>query len=85
MERVGTIGRPHISGRRSLLQTAVSAPLIRVTRLMHDLQNRPVQHLTAYVSRERSRVLMDISSARIDTLSAGHIAHDPKFPAPRRN
>jgi GntR family transcriptional regulator len=69
--------------RASMLRTAVSAPLIRLTRLLHDLQNRPVLHLTAYVSPERSRVLMDISSAMIDTLSAGHIAHDPKFLAPR--
>jgi len=43
-----------------------------------------VQHLTAYVSPERSRILMDISSDKIDTLSAGHIAHDPKFLEPRR-
>ena len=71
--------------RAALLQTAVSAPLIRVTRLMHDLQNNPVEHLTAYASPERSRILMDISSDKIDTLSAGHIAHDPKFLAPRRN
>lgn len=65
--------------RASLLQTAVSTPLIRLTRLMHDRQDRPVQHLTTYVSPERSRILMDISSDKIDTLSAGHIAHDPKF------
>jgi GntR family transcriptional regulator len=71
--------------RAALLQTAVSAPLIRVTRLMHDLQNNPVEHLTAYASPERSRILMDISSDKIDTLSAGHIAHDPKFLTPRRN
>jgi GntR family transcriptional regulator len=65
--------------RAALLQTAVSAPLLRMTRLMHDLQSQPVQHLTAYVSPERSRILMDISSDKIDTLSAGHVAHDPRF------
>jgi GntR family transcriptional regulator len=70
--------------RASLLQTAVSAPLIRLTRLMHDLKNRPVQHLTAYVCPERSRILMDIASDAIDTPSAGHIAHDPKYLAPER-
>jgi GntR family transcriptional regulator len=69
--------------RASLLQTPVSAPLIRLTRLLHDRHDRPVQHLTAYLSPERSRVLMDISSEKIDTLSAGHIAHDPKYVAPR--
>src|SRR6185503_12405696 len=30
--------------RASLLQTAVSAPLIRLTRLIRDVGNRPVQH-----------------------------------------
>ena len=69
--------------RASLLQTAVSAPLIRLTRLIRDVGNRPVQHLTIHVSPERSRVLMDISSDQTDTLSAGHIAHDPKYLAPR--
>jgi GntR family transcriptional regulator len=70
--------------RAALLRTAVSAPLIRLTRLMHDLQDKPVVHLTAYASPERSRILMDISSDKIDTLSAGHIAHDPQFLGPRR-
>jgi GntR family transcriptional regulator len=68
--------------RASLLQTAVSAPLIRLTRLLHDRADRPVQHLTAYMSPERSRILMDIASDSIDTLRAGHIAHDPKFLKP---
>lgn len=70
--------------RASLLQTAVSAPLIRLTRLMHDQQNRPVQHLTTHLSPERSRILMDIATDTIDTPAAGHIAHDPKFLAPRK-
>lgn len=65
--------------RASLLNTKVSSPLIRMTRLMHDQQNRPVQHLTAVMTPERSRVLMDISSDKINTLSAGHVAHDPRY------
>lgn len=65
--------------RASVLRTAVSAPLIRMTRLMYDPKDRPVQHLTAYMVPERSRILMDISSDKIDTLSAGHVAHDPRF------
>lgn len=71
--------------RASLLQTPVSAPLVRLTRLLHDRSDRPVQHLTAYLSPERSRILMDISSEQIDTLSAGHVAHDPKYLAPRNS
>lgn len=62
--------------RASLLQTAVSAPLIRLTRLLYDPDDRPLQHLTIHLSPERSRIVMDIASEQIDTLSAGHIAHD---------
>ena len=65
--------------RASVLQTTVSAPLIRMTRLMYDPKDQPVQHLTAYMVPERSRILMDISSDKIDTLSAGHIAHDLRY------
>lgn len=65
--------------RASFLGTPISAPLIRLTRLLHDVDDRPVQHLTAYLSPDRSRVLMEIAGDQIDTLSAGHIAHDPKF------
>lgn len=65
--------------RAALLKTRVSSPLIRLTRLLHDQQNRPIQHLTVTVTPERSRVLMDISSDKINTLSAGHIAHDPRY------
>lgn len=69
----------------SLLQTAVSAPLIRMTRLTHDRQDRPVLHLTVHLSPERSRIVMDISAEQIDTLGAGHIVHDPELLAtPRR-
>ncbi len=65
--------------RAAVLKTAVNAPLIRMTRSMYDPADEPVQHLTAYMSPERTRVLMDISSDQIDTLSAGHIAHDLQF------
>ena len=69
--------------RASLLRTPVSAPLIRLTRLLHDRNDRPVQHLKVHVSPDRSRILMDISADQIDTLAAGHVAHDPKLLAPR--
>ena len=37
---------------------------------------RPVQHLTAYMAAERSRILMDIAGATVNTLSAGQIVLD---------
>ena len=69
--------------RAALLETGVSAPLIRMTRLMHDRQDRPILHLTVHLSPERSRILMDISAEQIDTLGAGHVVHDSSFLKPR--
>jgi len=66
------------------LQVPVSAPLIRLTRLLHDTEDRPVQHLTVTMTPERTRVLMDIKSDDINTLNAGHLAHDRRFLTKRR-
>jgi len=66
--------------RAGWLQTEVGSPLLKMVRLMHDLQSRPVQHLTVLLSPERSRILMDIPGASVNTLSAGQIVHD----VPRR-
>ena len=63
--------------KAALLNCEVSTALIRLTRLLHDRQRRPVQHLTAHLTPQRSRILMEIPSDAIDTLSAGHIVHDP--------
>lgn len=62
---------PH---RASLLETAVGSPLLKVARLMHDKDERPVQHLVALTPAERGRVLMEIHGDAINTLSAGYIA-----------
>lgn len=59
-----------------LLRAEVGVPLLRVTRLLYDEGGHPVQHLTAHVSPERSRILMDVSISEVNTLSAGHIFHD---------
>jgi GntR family transcriptional regulator len=65
--------------KAALLKCQVSAPLIRMTRLLHDRSGQPVQYLTAHMSPERSCVLMDIPGDAIDTLGAGHIAHEPSL------
>ena len=57
-----------------LLGTDVGAPLLRVTRLLHDNDKRPIQHLTAKVSPERTRMLMDLSASSIGSLGAGALA-----------
>lgn len=62
--------------RAAALQTDVGAPLLKVVRLIHDTQSRPVQHLTAVMPPEKGRIIMDISGEQINTLSAGYIFHD---------
>jgi GntR family transcriptional regulator len=50
-------------------------PLLKLVRLLHDLESRPVQHLVAVMPPERGRVLMDIKGDQVNTLSAGYIVH----------
>jgi len=54
----------------------VGAPVLTLTRLVHDLEERPVQYLTAYLSPERSRILMEIPGGKMNTLGGGQIVHD---------
>jgi GntR family transcriptional regulator len=57
------------------LQVDLGVPLLKVTRLLHDTEARPIQYLTAIFIPERSRLLMDIGAGDINTLSAGYIVH----------
>jgi GntR family transcriptional regulator len=69
-----------------LLQTELSAPLLKLTRLLYDTRQQPAQHLTVYVSPERSRILMDVSIEAVNTFAAGSFFHDVTHSAepPRR-
>lgn len=62
--------------RARLLMTDIGAPLLRLTRVLYDATQEPVQYLTIYLSPERSRILMEIPADQLDTLDAGHIEHD---------
>lgn len=63
--------------KAGLLECELSTALIRLTRFMHDRADRPVEHLTAHMTPQHSRILMEIPGSAIDSLSAGHILHDP--------
>lgn len=65
---------PH---RADLLQCELSTALIRMSRIMHDAGGRPVMYVTAHLTPQHSRILMEIPGDAIDTISAGHIVHDP--------
>lgn len=65
--------------RAELLQCELSTALIRMSRIMHDDAGRPVLYVTAHLTPEHSRILMEIPGEAIDTLSAGHIIHSPSL------
>jgi len=62
--------------RARLLRTETGAPVLRMVRLLHDLDSKPVQYLTVYLTPERSRILMDIPGDAINTLTTGYVVHD---------
>lgn len=72
-EITATVADPHRAG---LLHTEVGAPLLKLVRLMHDMDERPVLHLTAYMASERASILMEIAGATVNTLTAGQIVLD---------
>jgi GntR family transcriptional regulator len=63
--------------KAGLLNCEVGTALIRLTRLLHDREGRPVQYLLAHLTPQHSEIVMEIPADAINTMSAGHIAHDP--------
>jgi GntR family transcriptional regulator len=59
-----------------LLRTDIGAALLRINRLVYDTDDRPIEHLSIYLSPARSRIRMDIEPQDIDTAASGFIAHD---------
>lgn len=62
--------------RAGLMQTEVGIPLLKVVRVIHDPESRPVQFITVTMTPERSRILMDVAGDAVNTLSAGQFVHD---------
>jgi GntR family transcriptional regulator len=59
-----------------LMKTEVGMPLLKVVRVIHDQESRPVQYIVVTMTPERSRILMDIPGDAVNTLSAGQFVHD---------
>ncbi|MHC6226321.1 GntR family transcriptional regulator [Pseudomonas sp. X10] len=72
-----TVGDPH---RARLLHTEVGSPLLKMVRLMHDMDERPVLHLTIHMAAERASILMEIAGADVNTLAAGQVILDAPPP-----
>lgn len=62
--------------RAKLMQTEVGVPLLKIVRVLHDPDARPVQYITVTMTPERSRILMDIPGETVNTLSAGQFVHE---------
>jgi GntR family transcriptional regulator len=61
--------------RARLLGLAVGMPLLKMVRVMHDLDERPILHISIYLSPDHSRILMDIPAEAINTMTAGKVIH----------
>ena len=62
--------------RAGLLRIEVGAPLLKMVRLMHALDEQPVLHLTAYLVAERASIWMETDASTVNTLTAGQIVLD---------
>ncbi|MBW7970245.1 GntR family transcriptional regulator [Bradyrhizobium sp. BR 10289] len=72
-EFTAVIADPTLAGQ---MKVEVGAALLRLVRVMHDDKDRPILYLAAFLSSERSRILMDIPGDTVNTLTAGRIVHD---------
>lgn len=59
-----------------LMQTDVGVALLKIVRVIHDPDARPVEYITVTMTPERSRMLMDIPGETVNTLSGGHFVHE---------
>lgn len=74
VQEITAIAADALQARR--LQTELGGPLLKLVRVIYDLEQKPVQHLTAYMSPGHSRILMDIPGEAVNTLTAGQVVFD---------
>ena len=80
-ETSATLADPIIAAH---LAIPVGSPALRLVRLMHDADDRPLLHLTVHAAAERTRILMEIPASAVDTLPTGHLVHEVFPRAARR-
>ncbi len=64
---------PAVAGH---LGIEVNSPILRMARLVHDSQQKPIQYLVIRSSPQRSRMVMSIPGKHLDTIAAGYLVHD---------
>jgi GntR family transcriptional regulator len=62
------------------LHTEPGAPLLRLQRLVHARDGGPVEHLTVWLSPERSRIVTELQLNDVDSLRTGRVVHDREAP-----
>jgi GntR family transcriptional regulator len=70
---------PELAG---LLATEIGAPLLRITRMVYDQHNRPVEHVTVHLSPQRSRILLNVPTDSSQASLMSRIVHDVEPLAP---
>ncbi len=58
------------------LAVEANSPILRVTRLVHDSEQRPIQYLVIRSTPQRSRMVMSIPGKQLNSIGAGHLVHD---------
>lgn len=66
---------PADPAKAQVLRIGVGMPLLKLVRLMHDLDERPILHISIYLSPDHSRILMDIPANAVNTMTTGQIIH----------
>lgn len=60
----------------SMLGIELNSAVLRIERLLHDRQEKPIQFLVIRSTPARSRLLMDIAGKDLSTLGTGRLVHD---------
>lgn len=58
------------------LAVEINSPILRITRLVHDNEQRPIQHLVIRSTPQRSRMVMSVPGKQLNTIGTGHLVHD---------
>lgn len=61
--------------RAARLAVAVGAPLLRVTRVLHDEAGRAVEHVDVWASPERTRLVSEAPADLVDRMGIGRFVH----------
>jgi len=60
----------------ALLATEIGMPLLRITRMVYDQHDRPVEHVTVHLSPQRSRILLNVPTDSSQASLMSRIVHD---------